>query len=307
MSYGKVILLVATLVCLAAPALAQDEIFAIYDEGSYSFSWAQWPFGDYDGNFAAAGAILDSLTWGDTQTQSCGGSNMSVQDTTIAWCYGARYNPDTTVDIGAIFVRSTGPITPGSYPVDINTFMAGFAFFDDITNFSIPDIGGDLATWLAGLNAAHRMVSSGGTINVQAVSDTEFRGTFSGTAVDADNVLLIITVSNGAFNLTGEPFLVGLPESAPGMIAEHGNYPNPFNPKTRVSFSLAEASGALVTVHDASGRLVDTLLDGWAAAGRHELDWNATDARGNALPAGLYFYRIVTAGETARGKMLLLP
>jgi hypothetical protein len=300
-------LILALALCLAAPAVAQDEIYAIYDEGSYSFTWEQWPIGNYDGSFAASGAILDSLLWGNEQTQSCAGANMSVQDTSLVWCYGARYNADTTVDVGALFVRSTGAIGPGNYPVDINTFLAGFAFFDDITNFTIPDIGGDLIGWLSSLNAAHRMVSSGGTINVAAVSDTEFRGTFSGTMVDVDDILLIVTVSGGNFNLTGEPYIVGLPQSAPAMVADHGVFPNPFNPKTRLSFALAEASDLLVTVHDVSGRRVDTLYEGRGETGRHDFEWLGVDSRGRAAPAGVYIYRIVTNRETARGKMILLP
>ena len=117
MSYCKTILFIAALICIAVPAAAQDEIYAIYDEGSYSFNWEQWPFGSYDGSFSATGVIFDELNWGGAQTESCAGSNMSVQDTTIAWCYGAVYNDDTTVDVGAVFVRSTGPITPGNHPV----------------------------------------------------------------------------------------------------------------------------------------------------------------------------------------------
>ncbi len=295
------------LICIAASAFAQDGINAIYDEGSLSFDYDQWPIGNYDGSFDASGAILDSLLWGNEQTMSCGGTNQIFQDTTVVWCYGAIYNADTTVDLAAVFVRSVGEVTPGNYSVDVSTFMAGYAFFDDVANFTVPDPNGDVATWLSNLSAAHRMVSSAGNIIVSAVSDTEFAGTFSGTMIDADNVLLIVTVSAGVFNMTGGPYTVGLPQDAPGVIAQHGNFPNPFNPKTRVSFTLAEASDLLVTVHDASGRKVDTLFEGWGEAGKNELDWHGHNADGRALPAGLYLYRIVGNHESARGKMLLLP
>ena len=63
--------------------------------------------------------------------------------------------------------------------------------------------------------------------------------------------------------------------------------PNPFNPKTTLSFSLPAAGPTRLEVFDVSGRRVATLLDGFADAGRHEREW---EARG--LAGGVYLARL---------------
>ena len=76
--------------------------------------------------------------------------------------------------------------------------------------------------------------------------------------------------------------------------------PNPFNPETRISFSLPEASEVSLVVYDVQGREVATLVNGWQPAGMHEVTFNASD-----LTSGVYFARL-TAGEFQGIKKLLL-
>ncbi|TKJ41668.1 hypothetical protein CEE37_03625 [candidate division LCP-89 bacterium B3_LCP] len=80
-----------------------------------------------------------------------------------------------------------------------------------------------------------------------------------------------------------------------------GNYPNPFNPTTVVSFELHDASLVHLTVYDLSGQKVADLLDGWRDTGVHEATFD-----GSGLASGVYLYRL-TAGEfTDTGKMVLM-
>jgi len=104
-----------------------------------------------------------------------------------------------------------------------------------------------------------------------------------------------------AWSLTDAPGLepgVGL-ELSPAA-------PNPFNPRTNIAFTLPAAGRARVTVHDAAGRLVATLLDGERPAGRHELSWHGTGDHGAALPSGVYVVRVESGGETRAAKVSLL-
>ncbi|MEM1094272.1 MAG: T9SS type A sorting domain-containing protein [Bacteroidota bacterium] len=78
------------------------------------------------------------------------------------------------------------------------------------------------------------------------------------------------------------------------------NYPNPFRQRTALRFTLPEPSAVRLTVYDLLGREVERLADGWHAAGAHQYTW-APDA----LPAGLYVYRL-EAGETTRSRTLTL-
>ncbi len=65
-------------------------------------------------------------------------------------------------------------------------------------------------------------------------------------------------------------------------------FPNPFNPRTRVAFSLPAAGPARVDVYDLRGRTVRTLWQGSVGAEPIHLDWDGTDATGRVLPSGVY-------------------
>lgn len=83
-------------------------------------------------------------------------------------------------------------------------------------------------------------------------------------------------------------------------------WPNPFNPRTTIAFTLARAGQARVTVHDAAGRLVTVLADGPCAAGRTELTWDGTDARGRALASGAFLLRLEADGALATRRLTLV-
>ena len=78
-------------------------------------------------------------------------------------------------------------------------------------------------------------------------------------------------------------------------------YPNPFNSSVRVGYALPKASKVIVTVHDITGRLVETLFDGYTPAGSHMVNWVATNS-----PAGLYFCRVAANGKVGTTTLLLM-
>ena len=84
------------------------------------------------------------------------------------------------------------------------------------------------------------------------------------------------------------------------------NRPNPFNPVTRISFSLPEASRAMVEVFTMAGRKVATLVDGDLPAGEHTIEWDGADSQGRAQASGSYFCRLRAGDAIDVGKMLLL-
>ncbi|MBM4117717.1 hypothetical protein FJ251_08225 [bacterium] len=297
--------LLAAFACLLAalPALAQ-ETPVVFTSGLYAFNYQQWPFGSYHGSFSAEGASLDSLIWGGGQLEAAGGSLQVVQDSTIAWAYGAVYQEDQTVDLGLLILRRPGLLTPGDYPIDVTGFTSQFVFFDGLSGLTIPEDPTDIQAWLNGLAAEHRFFGATGSITVSEVSDSSFVGSFSGRMLDP-TALMIISISSGVFDMVGLPVLPTAAPAAPAALA-HGSWPNPFNPQTRLYFTLPAAGAARLSVHDAAGRRLATLWDGPAPAGRSEVDWTARDAAGRPLPAGLYFYRLRTAAGVAGGKLMLV-
>ncbi len=104
-------------------------------------------------------------------------------------------------------------------------------------------------------------------------------------------------------NITGIP--VGGKE-LPVTCTLSQNIPNPFNPSTRIRFTLKEQVNITLNVFNVSGALVSTLANGKYPPGNHEVSWNGTGNRGARVSSGIYFYRL-TAGEyTETKKMVLL-
>ncbi|MCP4550218.1 MAG: T9SS type A sorting domain-containing protein [bacterium] len=99
----------------------------------------------------------------------------------------------------------------------------------------------------------------------------------------------------------------GLGDDRPVAVTKlHGNYPNPFNPTTTISFSLAEAGQVELAVYDITGRLVTELVNGKMAADNHEVIWSGMDVRGNRVASGVYFYKLTADDYTATEKMIML-
>ena len=84
------------------------------------------------------------------------------------------------------------------------------------------------------------------------------------------------------------------------------NYPNPFNPSTRIDIQLAERSGLDVKIFDATGRLVNTLINKELDAGYYTVKWNGLDAMGQGMPTGVYFIQVASGVEISTQKMILI-
>ncbi len=90
-------------------------------------------------------------------------------------------------------------------------------------------------------------------------------------------------------------------------LGRTANYPNPFNPTTRILFTLPATTATTMSVLDASGRILRTLLRAQLMeAGTHEVIWNGRDNAGNVLPSGVYLYRLEMGSRTESGTMTLL-
>jgi len=96
--------------------------------------------------------------------------------------------------------------------------------------------------------------------------------------------------------LVEEPIL-----NAPGNFALYQNYPNPFNPSSEIRFTLAEKGVVNLTVYDAAGRKVRTLVNGTLAAGLNVVTFEAI-----GLPSGVYFYTLRAGHFSATRKMLVM-
>lgn len=83
--------------------------------------------------------------------------------------------------------------------------------------------------------------------------------------------------------------------------------PNPFNPRTTITFDLdSDHDRVVMSIYDVAGRRLRTLFDGPAPAGATDVVWDGRDDAGRALPSGTYLYRLHTDGESRTRKMSLV-
>ena len=93
-------------------------------------------------------------------------------------------------------------------------------------------------------------------------------------------------------------------EQTPGVPVEYKlypNYPNPFNPSTRITFDNPKSGITRLDIYNSLGQKISTLYNGKLSAGEHTFNWNAVD-----YPSGIYIYRISSGNFNAVRKMILL-
>ncbi len=92
----------------------------------------------------------------------------------------------------------------------------------------------------------------------------------------------------------------------PNSFALNNNYPNPFNPTTTISFSIAENSDVKLDIYNSVGQLVTSLVNQNYAPGRYTSLWNGKNDFGTKVNSGIYFYRLTTNNFTQTKRMILM-
>jgi len=92
----------------------------------------------------------------------------------------------------------------------------------------------------------------------------------------------------------------------PAEFRVSSNYPNPFNPSTRIDIETVEANDLIVSIFDATGRLVNDLVNEHLDAGRYSVRWNGMDATGHSMSTGVYFIQVRSGLEISTQKMILI-
>jgi hypothetical protein len=110
--------------------------------------------------------------------------------------------------------------------------------------------------------------------------------------------------TNNSFLITFVRSVIGIePISTviPGDFFVNPNYPNPFNPATKIKFGLPKSAFVKMSVYDILGREVAVLVNEQLQAGEFQADWNASN-----FPSGIYFYRIEADNFVKTAKMMLI-
>jgi len=127
---------------------------------------------------------------------------------------------------------------------------------------------------------------TGGTDTIYA---NVVRG-YSGAWAYAPNYCFNVELASGVIN-NETPVRFGLAQ----------NFPNPFNPITKINYSIEKAGSVTLKVYDVKGNEISSLVSSNKSAGSYSVDFN-----GENLSSGIYFYKLESAEKKEVRKMTLL-
>ena len=128
------------------------------------------------------------------------------------------------------------------------------------------------------------MMNTGATLNGRALAQT---------AVTLDANIVTTTV---ATNIIGAD-----PQQIPVQFTLGQNFPNPFNPETKINYSIAKEGYVKLTVFNAIGSKVSTIVNEYKPAGNYSVQFN-----GSNLASGIYLYRLESGNYSATMKFIML-
>lgn len=94
--------------------------------------------------------------------------------------------------------------------------------------------------------------------------------------------------------------------TVPGSPALYPNYPNPFNPVTRIKFDVPRSGPVKLEIFNILGQRVSLLVAQPLTPGQYTVEWNAQNDLGEPLGSGMYVYRLTVGETTLSRKMILL-
>lgn len=106
------------------------------------------------------------------------------------------------------------------------------------------------------------------------------------------------------------PLIPGVDETRTNRLSKpitlSPGFPNPFNNKVKISYSISKKMKVKLKVHDAAGHLVKTLVDRIEEPGSKIIEWHSRNDDGSTIPNGVYFCRLETDGFSQTKKLILL-
>ena len=275
--------------------------------GLHTFKWV------YSKDFAVS--VMRDAVWIDRiQFPGDGvepGARLEIDQANVSMTFHVESADSTTLPL----------FNSGSYQLDYSVEVVPFAVNEVVT---AEDLEGHGHAELINKGLISTGNKSGGVdwVTVTPVEGTVHPGVGTDLKVRFDSTgkpdgsyyaLLEIASNDPAQPLYTVPLIMtrasvsGIEDSIlPARVELAGAVPNPFNPKTFITYSMPMAGEVTLRIYDVSGRLVRDLVSGPRSAGRHREPWDGRDAQGMNAASGVYFARLNVAGQMEMKSMLLL-
>jgi hypothetical protein len=170
---------------------------------------------------------------------------------------------------------------------------------------------GDLS-WLASIAADFNYFTVYGSSSQVLDGSAVVVGHTTGIALDASaspHTYYYLTATDYSGN-EGKPARVNTLSGAGGGLPPRAlpvsAYPNPFNPRTRIQYTIPARGKVSIVVYDAHGARVVTLFDGERSAGAYSVDWNGRTDNAAVAASGVYFVEVRLGGQSKTHKLTLV-
>lgn len=320
--------------------------YATYDDGGISnisdIQYTQWSQGDspyngcevtvtgiitadtaqYHSGYGAYALQFESAPWsgivfdGWDDSELTRGDEVTITGTVEEYdpTWHFKYDNNTKlINISGVSVNSTGnSITP----LSVSTAdLAGDA--DEVESYEGCLVTLSNVTVSTANSYDWSIVDDSG---IECLIDDDMATMEAHSAMSGLSVGQTLTTVSGIFNFSFGTYKIqirdmtdlgalGIDDGFDGVAREfalYPNFPNPFNPETRIRFQLAKHSDVKVMIYDILGRKVRTLVSDKMDAGYHVVNWDGLNDEGSDVASGMYVYRIKAGDFIAHRKMLLV-
>ena len=121
-----------------------------------------------------------------------------------------------------------------------------------------------------------------------------------------DNRVEKISISNLKKIQFGDATSVKEMSKSENGIKIQGNYPNPFDNRTRIEFEIEQSGNVEILIFNNNGQKIKTLKCENCLAGKNALDWNCIDSENNIVTSGVYYYEVHFNNESQSKIMFLV-
>ncbi|MFI5252638.1 MAG: T9SS type A sorting domain-containing protein [Bacteroidota bacterium] len=167
-------------------------------------------------------------------------------------------------------VRGVNPAS-NSYVVSVDSSGTIFAGFSDFVGFN--------TSW----HGIYFTTDYGSSWTYVGLDSIAVRG-----LVSFGDTTYAFTYAKGIYKLTRNGVINSVKDiSLPISYYLNQNFPNPFNPTTRISYNLQNISKVNLTIYNLLGQIVAVLVNRIETAGYKEIEWNPAN-----IASGVYFYRL---------------
>ena len=142
------------------------------------------------------------------------------------------------------------------------------------------------------------------SIDAKSTGEADFTFSVDNDAPVGKDTTLIASITSSAGQSWTKNITISV--GAPKDYKLYNNFPNPFNPSTKIAFELPKASHVTLKIYDVLGREVAQVADQNYPAGYNETTWYGINGDGEQVASGVYFCRITAGAWSKVIKMMML-